>query len=72
MIEKLNQSATRAWLWFADRRDVLGSEAGMATWVEVALIVAIVLGIAIFVDKVLVPDITGGFSKAGTNISNLS
>lgn len=72
MIERLDRQAIRARLWFAERRDILGSEAGIATWVEVALIIAIVLFIALFVYKVLVPDITGGFSKAGTNIQNLS
>lgn len=72
MMQKLNRTALSARLWFAERRDVLGSEAGIATWVEIALVIAIVLAIALFVSTVLVPAITGGFAKAGTNIKNLS
>lgn len=70
-MDKLNQAYMQVWSWMVARRDQLGSEAGIATWVEIALIIGFVLVIALVVSTVVVPAVTGGFSKAANTINGL-
>ena len=71
MINRLNGKCMQAWAWLASRKAELGDEAGIATWVEIALIIGFVLVIALVVSTVVVPAITGGFGKAANTINGL-